>query len=208
MSFEYDKSLSKISLDSAADLKYLSINFAKTIEEKLQKHMPKNVSNNSKDILREKVENLLENFITRTFELAKPNIIINGIEAQETIIEDSSTILEPFNYDLNNKLQSLHNEIEETILKTTQLRREIPRKIFEYKNSQNIAEIKINFPEEPLMKTIKTEHIIEPELPRENEIKQEYSDAISAMKQLKTSIPTTCAKLEKSIEIIKHFYEN
>ncbi|KTW29201.1 hypothetical protein T552_01157 [Pneumocystis carinii B80] len=208
MSFEYDKSLSKISLDSAADLKYLSVNFTKTIEEKLQKHMPKNVSNNSKDILREKVENLLENFITRTFELAKPNIIINGIEAQETIIDDSSTILEPFNYDLNNKLQSLHNEIEETILKTTQLRREIPRKIFEYKNSQDITEIKIKFPEEPLMKSIKTEHIIEPELQRGDEIRQEYSNAISVMKQLKTSIPTTCAKLEKSVEIIKHFYEN
>ncbi|KAG4306000.1 hypothetical protein PORY_000910 [Pneumocystis oryctolagi] len=206
MSFEYDKSLPKIPLDSIADLKYLSINFTKTIQEKLQKHIPKNVSGNSEDILRKEVEGILENFVTKTFELAKPNIIINGIEAQETIIND--IVLEPFDYDLNNKLQSLHNEIEETILKTTQLRREVPKKIFQYKNNQNTSQIKSNLPETPLAKPIETKQFIKPKLKRENETKEEYNNAISIMKQLKTSIPATNAKLQRSIEIIKHLYEN
>ncbi|KAG5439941.1 hypothetical protein PCANB_000223 [Pneumocystis canis] len=205
MSFDYDKSLPKIPLDSIADLKYLSVNFTKTIQEKLQKHMPKNVLNNSEDIFREKVENLLENFITRTFELAKPNIIINGIEVQETT---NNSVLEQFDYDLNNKLQSLHNEIEETFLKTTQLRREVPRKIFEHENSQNISEMKINLLEDASIKTIDAEQIIKPGLERENEIKEDYTNAISIMKQLRTSIPATSAKLEKSIEIMKHLYKN
>ncbi|KTW27936.1 uncharacterized protein T551_02903 [Pneumocystis jirovecii RU7] len=185
MSFKYNKSLPKIHLDSIADLKYLSINFNKTIQEKLKKHIPKNVSNNSEDILRKKVEDILENFATKTFELAKPNIIINGIEAQKTIVDDY--VLEPFDYDLNNKLQSLHNEIEETILKTTQLRREIPKRIFEHESDQNISEIKINLPEISLIETIKTKQIVEPKLERENEIKEEYTNAISIMKQLKTA---------------------
>ncbi|KAG5513586.1 hypothetical protein PMAC_001018 [Pneumocystis sp. 'macacae'] len=222
MSFKCDKSLPKIHLDSIADLKYLSINFNKTLQEKLQKHMPKNVSNDSENILRKKVENILEDFATKTFELAKPNIIINGIEAQKTIMDDYALVLEPFDYDLNNKLQSLHNEIEETVLKTAQLRREIPKKILEHESNQKISEIKINLPEISLIETIETKQIIEPKLERENEIKEEYTNAVSIMKQLKTvyipfhkkalifiqSIPATNTKLEKSIKIIKHLYEN
>ncbi|KAF8423834.1 hypothetical protein EV426DRAFT_110423 [Tirmania nivea] len=92
------------------------------------------------DPLRKKVEELVMEYITRTFDFAAPSISINGLDAPSTsttakpnsapsmidMLKAETDEFEPYDRTLHARLQALYTDIEAATLKVSQQRRAMP----------------------------------------------------------------------------------
>lgn len=147
----------KIELQSPADLTYLVGKVSTVAREKLDKHLPPNAAADSdaSDPMRRKVEELVDDYVRNTFEMAKDGIAVNGMNAKEMRWEGweqegewisfsriyrrglwsvwsgkanvRESELEPFNPKLAQKIQSLSAQIERETLYLANKRRKAPQ---------------------------------------------------------------------------------
>lgn len=73
----------KIELQSPADLTYLIANVTKAAQEKIDQHLPPDAAPAGEDAMRKRVEQLVDEYIRTTFNAAKDNITINGMDTRE-----------------------------------------------------------------------------------------------------------------------------
>ncbi|ELR03804.1 hypothetical protein GMDG_01333 [Pseudogymnoascus destructans 20631-21] len=124
----------KIELQEPDDLRYLLTNTRRVAGEKIDVALP---PIEGEDVLRQKVEELVNSYVTQTFSLAAPNTLING----HPVAADSSLLApeggaeaevveeyEPFSESLRDRAAKLLRTEEELLLEVGRLRREAPAK--------------------------------------------------------------------------------
>ncbi|KAL4820791.1 kinetochore protein Mis14 like-domain-containing protein [Aspergillus spinulosporus] len=129
----------KIELQSAADFTYLHSNTVALSRQKLDLHLPPSAApNNEPDPMRERVRELVDDFITRTFTSASASISINGLDSSSpefpfpaafTAPTELETVeYEPFDGKLAARVASLYAQLESLTTTVAQLRRDAPRR--------------------------------------------------------------------------------
>ena len=113
--------------------------------------------------------------------------------------------IEPFDAELLARVQSLHREIEQKTLEVTSLRRSTPMEaaaLFQQSctltdHNAPVAEAVSNSPT-----------AVDPpiEIPREQEIKETFTQGMKMLKDLKKGVPATSAKLERAKDVVSHVY--
>ncbi|OBT69101.1 hypothetical protein VE03_01372 [Pseudogymnoascus sp. 23342-1-I1] len=124
----------KIELQEPDDLRYLLANTRRVAGEKIDVALP---PIDGEDVLRRKVEELVDSYVTKTFSLAAPNTLINGhpVPPDSSLLAPSGTaeaeVVEeyaPFSEALRDRAAKLLRTEEELLLEVGQLRREAPAK--------------------------------------------------------------------------------
>ncbi|KAJ9213609.1 hypothetical protein DTO166G4_4859 [Paecilomyces variotii] len=123
----------KIELQSPADLSYLYTNTLALSRRKLDLHLPPSASGNDPDPMRERVRELVDEFINRTFTTASSSIEINGLDSSSaqfpfpTSFAAPETVeYEPYDGKLASRLTSLYAQLESLTTTVAQLRRDAP----------------------------------------------------------------------------------
>ncbi|KAJ9297793.1 hypothetical protein DTO271G3_4014 [Paecilomyces variotii] len=123
----------KIELQSPADLSYLYTNTLALSRRKLDLHLPPSASGNDPDPMRERVRELVDEFINRTFTTASASIEINGLDSSSaqfpfpTSFSAPETVeYEPYDGKLASRLTSLYAQLESLTTTVAQLRRDAP----------------------------------------------------------------------------------
>ncbi|KAK2788719.1 hypothetical protein FQN53_003228 [Emmonsiellopsis sp. PD_33] len=123
----------KIELQSPADLAYLYTNTIALSRQKLDLHFPPSANHhNDPDPMKERVRELVDEFITKTFTTATPSIAINGLDAHSTpnpafLPSTEETIeYEPYDAALAARVTALYAQLESLNTTVAQLRRDAP----------------------------------------------------------------------------------
>ncbi|KAK2743275.1 hypothetical protein FQN57_004964 [Myotisia sp. PD_48] len=130
----------KVELQSTPDLSYLYANTVSAAREKLDLHFPP-AANDDSDPMKERVQQLVNDFITRTFTAAIPSISINGIDTStfsltsgnatplESLLSAKESVeYEPYDTALAARLTSLYAQLESLTTTVAQMRRDAPLK--------------------------------------------------------------------------------
>ncbi|KAL4928446.1 uncharacterized protein BDV17DRAFT_264300 [Aspergillus undulatus] len=131
----------KIELQSPADFTYLHGNTVALSRQKLDLHLPPSAApnnDNEPDPMRERVRELVDDFITRTFTSASSSVSINGLdnsspefpfpEAFTAPTELETVEYEPFDGKLAARVTALYAQLESLTTTVAQLRRDAPGK--------------------------------------------------------------------------------
>ncbi|KAJ5390735.1 uncharacterized protein N7496_001803 [Penicillium cataractarum] len=126
----------KVELQSPADFTYLYANTVALSRQKLDLNLPPSATNDDKpDPMRERVRELVDEYITRTFTTASSSISINGLDSSSPAFPFPSAFTapetveyEPFDSDLASRVSTLYAQLESLTTTVAQLRREAPRK--------------------------------------------------------------------------------
>ncbi|KAL4884666.1 kinetochore protein Mis14 like-domain-containing protein [Aspergillus karnatakaensis] len=125
----------KIELQSPLDFTYLHGNAVAVSRQKLDLHLPPSATQSEEpDPMRERVRELVDDFITRTFTSATPSITINGLDSSSpefpfpgAFTSPTETIeYEPFDGKLAARVTSLYAQLESLTTAVAQLRRDAP----------------------------------------------------------------------------------
>ncbi|KAL8658382.1 MAG: hypothetical protein Q9226_001026, partial [Calogaya cf. arnoldii] len=127
----------KIDLQSPADLTYLHTNIKNSAQQKLDLAIPVSATptNEPNDSFRPQVQQLIQDYISRTLTLALPSLAINGLDAEPSMlasddrtnenVEDESNY-EPYDPRLAERLRTLYRQLEWEHTRVAELRREAP----------------------------------------------------------------------------------
>ncbi|KAL1962513.1 hypothetical protein VTN77DRAFT_9634 [Rasamsonia byssochlamydoides] len=137
----------KIELQSPADLNYLYANTVALSRQKLDLHLPPSANGdpNTSDPIRERVKELVDEFITQTFTYASASISINGLDFNPSSANPANNAKNPFPfpsgfsapetveyepYDtaLAARVTSLYAQLESLTTTVAQLRRDAPKR--------------------------------------------------------------------------------
>src|SRR5271169_5531722 len=111
--------------------------------------------------------------------------------------------IEPFDAELLARVQSLHREIEQKTLEITSLRRSTPMEAAAlFQQSCTTSTNDTRLPEPPTARAV--DGLIE--IPREDEIKETFTQGMKLLKDLKKGVPATSAKLERAQDVVTHVY--
>ncbi|KAL4873382.1 hypothetical protein BDV12DRAFT_159885 [Aspergillus spectabilis] len=127
----------KIELQSPLDFTYLHGNAVALSRQKLDLHLPPSATQSDEpDPMRERVRELVDDFITRTFTTATPSVTINGLDDTSpefpfpgSFTNPTETVeYEPFDGKLAARVTSLYTQLESLTTAVAQLRRDAPRR--------------------------------------------------------------------------------
>jgi hypothetical protein len=110
--------------------------------------------------------------------------------------------MEPFDAELLAHVQSLHREIEQKTLDITSLRRSTPLEAASL--FQQSCTLTDDAPIPDTTPEISTDTPID--IPREDEIKETFTQGMKILKDLKKGVPATSAKLERAKDVVGHVY--
>ncbi|KAF9889159.1 hypothetical protein FE257_007648 [Aspergillus nanangensis] len=136
----------KIELQSPADFTYLYANTVALSRQKLDLHLPPsaNPENDGPDPMRERVRELVDEFILRSFGSASTSISINGLDSTSpqfpfpaAFTAPAETVeYEPYDSRLASRVTSLYAQLESLNTTVAQLRRDAPRRAAEAYSEQ------------------------------------------------------------------------
>ncbi|KAL3475015.1 kinetochore protein Mis14 like-domain-containing protein [Aspergillus californicus] len=130
----------KIDLQSAADFTYLHGNAVALSRQNLDLHFPPsanpNGSQDEPDPMRERVRELVDDFLDRTYTSASSSVAINGLDSSSpefpfpaAFTEPQETVeYEPYDAKLAARVTSLYAQLESLTTTVAQLRRDAPGK--------------------------------------------------------------------------------
>ncbi|KAJ5239880.1 kinetochore protein Mis14 like-domain-containing protein [Penicillium chermesinum] len=126
----------KIELQSPADFTYLFANVTNLAREKLDLHLPLSATNNeTPDPMRERVRELVDEYIARTFTTASASISINGLDSSspqfpfpEAFTAPETVEYEAYDAELASRVTALYAQLESLTTTVAQLRRDAPRR--------------------------------------------------------------------------------
>lgn len=124
----------KVELQSPADFAYLYANTVALSRRKLDLHLPPSATtDNTPDPMRERVRELVDEFIDRTFTAASHSISINGLDSSSPHFPFPSPFnapetveYEPYDTELASRVTSLYAQLESLTTTVAQLRRDAP----------------------------------------------------------------------------------
>ena len=192
----------KITL-SKQDLRYIYGQILNQTTSKLDLHLPSLRS----DPLKNKVANVLDEFLMETFDLAKSSLVIDGqditFEGTHQDIKDLLTLkprekVEPFDLAINSKLRDILLQVEEETTALTRLRRELPIRVKDaYQNLVKKTDSEIS----TLLAELDEQNVTsDPEVTipdNMDEIANEYEKHILILNDLNKTIPARKAELNR-----------
>ncbi|KAF7121582.1 hypothetical protein CNMCM5793_009052 [Aspergillus hiratsukae] len=125
----------KIELQSPADFTYLYANTVAVSRQKLDLHLPPSANtSDGPDPMRERVKELVDQYINQTFTTASASISINGLDSSSpqfpfpaAFTQPTETIeYEPYDTELAARVTSLYAQLESLTTTVAQLRRDAP----------------------------------------------------------------------------------
>ncbi|PWY72870.1 kinetochore protein Mis14 [Aspergillus eucalypticola CBS 122712] len=125
----------KIELQSPADFTYLYANTVALSRAKLDLHLPPSANpNDGPDPMRERVRELVDEYINRTFNSASPSISINGLDSTSPewpfpaafTAPTEQVEYEAYDGKLASRVTSLYAQLESLTTTVAQLRRDAP----------------------------------------------------------------------------------
>ncbi|KAI0186809.1 hypothetical protein F4808DRAFT_152820 [Astrocystis sublimbata] len=132
----------KIELQVPEDLAYLVANVRRAAAARIDEAFPP-VDDNSEDELRTRIEELVNEYIEKTFTLAAPNLNINGLPVNASLFlsENSSSnapdplepeeVFEPFDARKRARVEALTAEEEDLLRDIAQLKKSVPTSVAE-----------------------------------------------------------------------------
>ncbi|KAJ5648312.1 hypothetical protein N7490_004684 [Penicillium lividum] len=125
----------KIELQSPADLTYLYANTMALSRKKLDLYFPPSATNDeTPDPMRERVRELVDEYINRTFITASASISINGIDSSHpqfpfpaSFTAPETVEYEPYDTELASRVTALYAQLESLTTTVAQQRRDAPR---------------------------------------------------------------------------------
>lgn len=201
----------KIELQSPDDLQYLISNVQRAANEKIDKDLP---PIEGEDKMRRRVEELVQDYISKVFHATSENITINGLEPSpeylnsmltNTTIEGRSVEEhEPFNSKLWEKAKTLARQEEDLIEEIAALRRKMPGVAVEslqrnYKEETEKDETELR----RIAEIVKERETGEAklgigELGRQAEVEGNWTKGIDGLGRLKRTMPEMVAKKERA----------
>ncbi|KAE8352870.1 kinetochore protein Mis14 like-domain-containing protein [Aspergillus coremiiformis] len=127
----------KIELQAPADFTYLYGNTVALSRQKLDLHLPPSANpEDGPDPMRERVRELVDEYITRSFTSASSSISINGLDSSSSqfpfpasFTAPTETVeYEPYDGHLAARVTSLYAQLESLTTTVAQLRRDAPRR--------------------------------------------------------------------------------
>ncbi|KAJ5960589.1 uncharacterized protein N7479_007739 [Penicillium vulpinum] len=127
----------KVELQSPADFTYLYANTVALSRRKLDLYFPPSAADNdTPDPMRERVQELIDEYINQTFESASNSISINGIDSTSPQFPFPAAFTAPteqieyeaFDTDLASRVTSLYAQLESLNTTVAQQRRDAPRR--------------------------------------------------------------------------------
>ncbi|KAH7029248.1 uncharacterized protein B0I36DRAFT_325336 [Microdochium trichocladiopsis] len=131
----------KIELQAPDDLAYLLANVRRAAAQRIDEAFPAVEGAQEEDELRSRIEELVEQYITKTFTLAGPNLSINGLDinpAQIAHLQESSSttsadgtlqpeeVFEPFDARKRQRVEDLSREEEDLLRDIAHLKKSVP----------------------------------------------------------------------------------
>ena len=192
----------KITL-SKQDLRYIYGQILNQTTSKLDLHLPSLRS----DPLKNKVANVLDEFLMESFDLAKSSLVIDGqditFEGTHQGIKDLLTLkprekVEPFDLAINSKLRDILLQVEEETTALTRLRRELPIRVKDaYQNLVKKTDSEIS----TLLAELDEQNVTsDPEVTIPDNIEDianEYEKHILILNDLNKTIPARKAELNR-----------
>jgi hypothetical protein len=144
--------------------------------------------------------------------MASSSLLINGMKPSLSSSMEQQGIsnndfankdIEPFDAELLTRVQSLHREIEQKTLEITSLRRSTPIEAATLvQKSYTLTE------DTPVAEPLNSTSVVDPpiEIPREQEMKETFTQGMKMLKDLKKGVPATSAKLERAKDVVSHVY--
>ncbi|KAJ5095553.1 hypothetical protein NUU61_004909 [Penicillium alfredii] len=126
----------KIELQSPADLTYLYANTLARSRSKLDLHLPPSATDNeTPDPMRERVRELVDEYINQTFTTASSSISINGIDSSSPQFQFPASFTAPetveyeaYDTELASRVTALYAQLESLTTTVAQLRRDAPHR--------------------------------------------------------------------------------
>ncbi|KAI0116156.1 hypothetical protein F4776DRAFT_636987 [Hypoxylon sp. NC0597] len=211
----------KIELQAPEDLTYLLANVRRAAAARLDEAFPPvdgaGVGGEG-DELRTRIEELVNEYITKTFTLAAPNLSINGlpVDAAHFLSGDPSSapqqqeeVYEPFDARKRARVEELTREEEDLLRDIAALKKSVPQAAaaaWAEAARKSVAE-----DEQALAavneRTIKSSEgleggllgdVVAQELERQDEVESSYGDAVRELGRLKREMPSVVARMERA----------
>ncbi|KAK8153098.1 hypothetical protein IWX90DRAFT_490504 [Phyllosticta citrichinensis] len=118
----------RVELQSPADLTYLVANVKRAARQKIDLHLPPSAApEGGEDVLRRRVEELVDEYIRNTFASARHGISINGMPPEDLPQEQEDTQeYEPYNTHIATRIRTLEAHKDSLTEKLADLRRDGP----------------------------------------------------------------------------------
>ncbi|KAI0836056.1 hypothetical protein F5Y06DRAFT_117093 [Hypoxylon sp. FL0890] len=210
----------KIELQAPEDLTYLLANVRRAAAARLDEAFPPvdgAGAGGEGDELRTRIEELVDEYITKTFTLAAPNLSINGLPVDAThflsgdptsIPQQPEEIYEPFDARKRARVEELTREEEDLLRDIAALKKSVPQAAaaaWAEAARKSVAE-----DEQALAavneRTAKSSEGAEGELlgevgkrlERQDEVESSYGDAVRELGRLKREMPSVVARMERA----------
>lgn len=117
----------RVELQSPADLTYLVANVKRAARQKIDLHLPPSAApEGAEDVLRRKVEELVDEYIRNTFASARHGMSINGMPPEDVPQEQDTQGYEPYNTHMATRIRTLEAQKDSLTEKLADLRRDGP----------------------------------------------------------------------------------
>ncbi|KAI1086703.1 hypothetical protein F5B19DRAFT_121151 [Rostrohypoxylon terebratum] len=216
----------KIELQAPEDLAYLLANVRRAAAARLDEAFPPVEGANAGgegDELRTRIEELVNEYITKTFELASPNLSINGmpVDARHFLSRDPSSaappqpeeVFEPFDARKRARVEELSREEEDLLRDIAALKKSVPAATAA---SWADAARRSVLDDEAALAALNQRSLANPDaaaadddvaklfaearkpLARQDEIEGSYVDAVAGLAKLKREMPSAVARMERA----------
>ncbi|KAG4436998.1 hypothetical protein IFR05_007502 [Cadophora sp. M221] len=199
----------KIELQSPDDLQYLISNVRRAANEKIDKDLP---PIEGEDKMRERVEELVNEYINNVFRTSSDNITINGMNPSpdllSSILSTTSTnpILEieehePFNTKLFERAKDLARQEEDLIEEIATLRRKVPGKVAEKVKREYREGVEAD---EAVLASLEEQREREHadlgvgRLERQEQVEKGWEKGVKGLEGLMRTMPETVARKERA----------
>ncbi|KAI1439773.1 hypothetical protein F5Y02DRAFT_404850 [Annulohypoxylon stygium] len=215
----------KIELQAPDDLAYLLANVRRAAAARLDEAFPPVEGANAGgegDELRTRIEELVNEYITKTFELASPNLSINGMpvnarhflssnDPSSAASQQPEEVFEPFDARKRARVEELSREEEDLLRDIAALKKSVPgaaaaswadaarKSVLDDEaalaaaNERSTAVPNPNFADVGKL----FEEARKP-LERQDEIEGSYEDAVAGLAKLKRAMPSAVARMERA----------
>lgn len=198
------------------DLAHVYRPFVVAAQNKIKQHLP---VSDSHDPLQIAVENLVNEHLAAVFEMAKSALIVDGhdlgeedISIKELLSLKPTEEVVPFDTDLNQKLRSIIQSVEQETTEVTRLRRELPQQ------ARDAYEALVSATDQEVTSIIKDlakdEQVqlptMEETIPNADELVDEFLQCVTQLHALKSTLPTHQAQLDllnQTIQFLENSYK-
>ncbi|KAF4996721.1 hypothetical protein FDECE_12320 [Fusarium decemcellulare] len=199
----------KIELQSPEDLSYLIANVRRAATEHLNKAFPVVKGNDGEDELRNQIEELVNEYIDKTFSLAAPNLSINGLPVTaENFLSDANTtepepVYEPFDTRKRRRVADLITQEEKLLEDVAALKRSVPATAAANQAEQMRDSLKRD---DELLEARKKQLLADAAevdldiqtLERQESVEAGFRKAVEGLGRLKREMPAVVAKMERA----------